>query len=149
MWAICLVRSQPVELWSSTLLWAGSTSMTVVALTVPNHTPSCRAGYCQLVSQVGHNQIYHNQILFFFFFNILCSNRATVTAARISFVCGLALLKSRSRYAFEQSLMCLLQLQAADCEMSSALRVSPLIAKSKLLLIECRAATLFSKVSRI
>lgn len=76
---------QPVQSWSSTLSWAGSMSMRVVALTVPNHTLSGRAGYCQLVSQVF-------SIIRFFFFYTLCSNK--VTAARISFVCGLAVLKS-------------------------------------------------------
>lgn len=74
-------------------------------LSVPNHTPSYRAGYCQLVSQVFSIISFFCFLVLvvfvvvvvgffgvFFCFYILCSNKVTV--ARISFVCGLAVLKS-------------------------------------------------------
>jgi len=115
-----------------------STSMTAAAHTVPNHRPTRRAGYYPLVCQVF--SIFCN-----FFFYVHCSNsqcsknflRACFSSAEVT-----------SRGAFKQSLPVLLQSQAADCEMSFALRLVLLIVKkSERRLIECRAAAVFSKDS--
>lgn len=116
--------------------------MKLVAPTVPNHTPTDRAGHYLLISQV-----FNTFCLFFFcFYYIHCSNGQ----CRKDFLCAwFSSAEFTSRYAFEQSLMVLLQLQAADCEISFVLRLDPLIVKKpKCCLIECRAAAVFSKDSR-
>lgn len=81
-----------------------------------------------------------------FFFDIHCSNSQ---CSKDFFCACFSSAEVTSRYTSEQSLKVLLQLQAADCEMSFVLRlVSLIVKKSKHHLIECRAAAVFSKDSR-
>lgn len=115
-----------------------SISMRTVAPAVPSHRPTCRDGCYPLISQVF--SIFCN------FFYIHCSN----SQYSKDFLCAcFSSAEVTSRYTSEQSLMVLLQLQAADCEISFVLSLIPLIVKkSKRCLIECRAAAVFSKDSR-
>lgn len=113
---------------------------------------TCRTGYCPLVSHVfsilclGFLLLLYVVVLpFFFFFRIHCSNNQC-SKDFLHACCRSA--EVISRYAFEQSLLVLLQLQATDCEISFVLRLVPLNVKSKHHLILCRATAVFSKDSK-
>lgn len=118
--------------------WAGSTSVRTLAAAVPNHIPTCRAGYYPFVSEFF--SIFCN------FFNLHCNN----SRCSKDFLCAcFSRAEVTTKHSFEQSLAVLAQLQAADCEISFELSLAPLIVKkSEHNLIECRAAAALSKDSR-
>lgn len=137
------------------LMPAGRTSEqgTLMSFFTSVRAPTCRTGYCSLVSHVFSIFclgfciiIFYCCFAFFFFFYIHCSNnqcskdflRACCSCAEVT-----------SRYTCEQSLTVLLQLQATGCEMSSVLRLVPLnVKKTKHHLILCRATAVFFKDSK-
>lgn len=103
---------------SRTSRWAGSTFVRTLAAAVPNHTPTCSAGYYPFVSEffsISCNffYIHCNNSRYSKDFLCVCFSRAKVT----------------TKHSFQQSLSVLAQLQAADCEMSYVLSLAPLIVK--------------------